>query len=889
MIQNPKIYNIPAEQNFFQQLTKGIIDKFKATCNLKNVIILLPTKHACNSLRQAFLESGQQIPKICPINDLSDILNLPLLNHPIEKISLVAKISQMILNLKHNNFNNIIAVTELAEYFANFLHNAGLHQIDLNQAMQIIDEDLTLHQQELLGLLKTFIKAWQADSSLTKAEYNNLLLKYFANNLAKHTLVIAGISSNIPSIINLMLKQSTHIVFYGLDQHLNKLEWENLSVIHPQYNLKQILAKLSIDRSKVLNWSNQNKTSSTFLSEAMKPAIFCNNWHQLSTLDSSNINYLSCQDQHQEAKAIMEYIQNNSNLTTMVITNDDALMVKLMHHFNKAKIDANIIRDYPLVQSETAIWLELCLNFVTEDFSLISALALLKNPFSAIDPEILIELEMAIRDRNFRNNNIFDAPEFFSSMASFVENAQIFKQSFSSAQVSFKKLLEAHLYFSENIAIDQIWQHTSGRELQLYLKQIEQNSHFLGDILTQDYPLLFSHLLKSAYYREEQKPARITLTKPIDARLHSAELMILAGLNETIWPAKPTIDPCFNNNLLNKIGLPNFEQSIGEEAYDFQCFASNKKVILTRSEKTDGVITTPSRWLLRILTLARNIKVPLLANNLITVNSPNSLNLAPTPAIEYRPTQLSVTQVEKLVFNPYHIYVDLILKLKKLPPLVKKISALDFGIFVHKAIEIYERNADRTYDSFIESGTKALNILNLNYPQFKLIYWPRFIRIAEWFVANQFDTQIYLESFGSLKINDNFTLTARADRIEVTKDNSLNIIDYKTGRLNSLKSIYDGQSLQLLLEGVIGLNGGFYFQKTTSKINKLAYIQLSGGEDPVEILEIDIDEKPIIEQTKQYINTLITEYQNSNTPYYYTKKKTMGYCEYEHLARMFGK
>ncbi len=998
MLQAPKIYNILADQNFFQQLTKGIIDRFTATCNLKDVIILLPTKHACDSLRQIFLQNGTQVPKIYPINDIGNLakpflesslasreaaqpgisevfirspfLPAPLgafirddeLGLPLDRMALVAKISQIILNLKLINFNNLIAVAELAEYFANFLHNANLYQIDLNQAIQIIDEDLTLHQQELLSLLKAFIRIWQTDPSVTKAEYNNNLLESFANNLANQTLVIAGISSNIPSILNLMLKQNAHIVFYGLDQHLNNLDWTHVNLTHPQYNFKQILSKLEVNRNKVLNWYKENNFGSVFLSEAMKPAGSCNNWYQLSALDSSNLSYLSCQDQHTEAKAIIEYIQKAPHQTIMIITSDDALMVKIMLHLSKAKIDANIIRDHPLIQSETAIWLELCLNFINEDFSLLSGLALLKHPFAAIDPETIAELELIVRNKNFRSNNIFDAHPIASSSVSCVgslslnttssslvscaESAeqtedlimsltetlnqlhlavQTFKQLFLYPQVSFKNLLETHLSFAANIAPDSIWQNTSGEELQLYLKQVDQHAEFLGDLSPQDYQPLFTHLLKSAYYRKDQQASSsITLAKPIDARLHTAELVILAGLNEGIWPAKPTIDPCFNNNLLNKIGLPNLEQFIGEEAYDFQCFASGKKVLLTRSEKIDGVITIPSRWLLRILTLAKNINILILNNNTIITPPASSLasreearpgisevfssqdpkvsnsvlaqndalsaNPAPTPAIQYRPTQLSVTQVEKLVFNPYHIYVDLILKLKKLPNLIKKLSALDFGIFVHKAIEIYEHSSNHTYDGFLEAGTQALNGLNLNYPQLKLIYWPRFTRIAEWFVTNEEPVnKVYLENSGSLKITDNFTLTARADRIEVIPANSINIIDYKTGRLSSAKSIYDGQSLQLLLEGLIGLNGGFYCQKTPAKLNKLTYIQLSGGEDPVEILEIDVNERSIIEQTQQYLNDLVMEYQDPQTPYYYTKKKTLGYCEYAHLARMFGK
>ncbi len=144
----------------------------------------------------------------------------------------------------------------------------------------------------------------------------------------------------------------------------------------------------------------------------------------------------------------------------------------------------------------------------------------------------------------------------------------------------------------------------------------------------------------------------------------------------------------------------------------------------------------------------------------------------------------------------------------------------------------------------------ALAKINLNHTQLQLIYWSRFIRIAKWFVVNEnIANKCYLEAYGKIKIIENFTLTARADRIEIYPDSSLNIIDYKTGRLATKKSIISGKNLQLLLEGMIGENGGFYFQRNPQKLGFLKYVQLSGGEDPVAILEIDLMQSSIIIST----------------------------------------
>ena len=268
------------------------------------------------------------------------------------------------------------------------------------------------------------------------------------------------------------------------------------------------------------------------------------------------------------------------------------------------------------------------------------------------------------------------------------------------------------------------------------------------------------------------------------------------------------------------------------------------------------------------------------ASSITEKESIKTLNTSPIPPLEYRPTKLSSTQIEKLIFNPYHIYVDLILKLKKLPPLNKQLSALDFGNFVHKAIELhYKKNLN-----LLEAGHLALKKLGLSSPQIELLWWPRFIRIAEWINENKTPlSQDHLESFGSMDINNNMTIIARADKIELYADNIIQIIDFKTGKLASAKSVDNGQSLQLLLESLIATNAGFSFQEKHKKykIKSLIYIQLSGGEDPIETLEIE----PAIEKIEEYLISLFKEYQNSSTPYFYTKKKILGYCEYAHLSR----
>lgn len=873
------IYNISAKSNFFKELALGIINKNSLMCKLKNNIIILPTKLACLTLKETFKELNMPCPIIQAIGDLSFAAKNKLNNNDVpNKIAIINKISKLILTMNISGFTNILAATELAEYFANLINKLDLYQIDIAELQHIIIEDLDLHKQQISSILNAFMQLWENNSTITKAKYSNLLIEEFIKNIADKNVIIAGINSNIP-VINKLLKKAYHlpncyIILYGIDDNLNKDDWNNIEKNHPQYNFKYLFQQLNIDHLNIINWHNDAKKYSSFISHAFRPAKLCYNWNNLESLESNSIKYLSLADQHEEAKAILKIIKTYINKSIMIVTNDEALTVKLTQHLNLANIDVNIVRDYPLSNSKTAIWLKLCLNFILEKYSILSALSLLKHSFSSVSS---LEIETLVRNKNFFGNNIFDTKaDILNHLFSHAENITRY--------TNFKEFLTQHIYFAENISNQNIWENTDGEELKLYLDQLHQFSENNPPISIQEYSTLFNHFIKSAYYRKENVAKNITLIKSVDSRLHSADIVILAGLNQDIWPTKTIIDPCFNSFSLEKIGLPSVKQQISEETYDFCCLMQAEKVFLTRAEKINGNITLESPWISRLCLLSKNsiiIKKDLNQNN-IQINEKKKE--FPSPPIEYRPKQLSVTQVEKLIFNPYHIYVDLILKLSPTLPINRSISSLDFGNFIHKSLYLYHQNKNET---LINAGIKALNQLSLNLDSVKILWWPRFLRIAKWFTLNENSkAKIFLENFGSMKICDNFTIIAIADRLEFLSDNSLNIIDYKTGKLASAKSIYNGKTLQLLLEALIALENGFTCQKTKfNKINSLTYIQLSGGEEPAEILEINIEENELIVKTKKYIEELIKQYQDPNTPYHYSKKKTIGYCKYEHLFR----
>ncbi len=85
-----------------------------------------------------------------------------------------------------------------------------------------------------------------------------------------------------------------------------------------------------------------------------------------------------------------------------------------------------------------------------------------------------------------------------------------------------------------------------------------------------------------------------------------------------------------------------------------------------------------------------------------------------------------------------------------------------------------------------------------------------------------------------------FTLTARADRIEQRHDGTYVVVDYKTGQPPSGRQVASGMSPQLTLEGAMIRGGGFAERGVQpGSIAEVTYVRLRGGDPAGESKDID--------------------------------------------------
>ncbi|MBW3609866.1 MAG: PD-(D/E)XK nuclease family protein [Actinobacteria bacterium] len=90
----------------------------------------------------------------------------------------------------------------------------------------------------------------------------------------------------------------------------------------------------------------------------------------------------------------------------------------------------------------------------------------------------------------------------------------------------------------------------------------------------------------------------------------------------------------------------------------------------------------------------------------------------------------------------------------------------------------------RVLDRLLEVGRAAF-ARYAEFPEVIALWWPRFERIARWFVrveaSRENVVERHVEGTGRIAVTPDFALTARADRLDRMSDGSLAIIDYKTG------------------------------------------------------------------------------------------------------------
>ncbi len=414
---------------------------------------------------------------------------------------------------------------------------------------------------------------------------------------------------------------------------------------------------------------------------------------------------------------------------------------------------------------------------------------------------------------------------------------------------------------------------------------------------------------------------RLQILGLLEARMSDHDVIILGGLNEKTWPAQTQSDAWLNRPMREDLGLASPERRMGLSAHDFvQAAAASGAVYLTYSDKQEGAPAVPSRWLLRLMAILEAVNGPdieaggrkLLAAAL-GLDHPAQIRPverpAPAPALSLRPKRLSITEIETWLRDPYAIYARHILKLQPLEELGLAPGPRERGMLFHEIFEEFSKAWPAELPDDIPAELKRIGQDAFaqwsGYPDVEAFWWPRFLRVAEEVAQVERGLRediraVHVETRGRLMIPkgsvDGFTLTGRADRIDILADGSARLIDYKTGAPPGITEALSGKAPQLLLEAAMLAEGAFEGVGETGT-TALLYLQLSGGEPAVDTRfldparakpKIDASVQDVAANTFEKLKRLIARY-GATPPCPYLPRVLPKYADrdlaFDHLSR----
>jgi ATP-dependent helicase/nuclease subunit B len=735
------------------------------------------------------------------------------------------------------------------------------------------------------------------------------------------------------------------VVLADLDTALDEAAWRLIAegedptaATHPQAALARLLKRIGVGRNAVETLGDGG-TRAKFLSEAMRPAESTHLWAARDVDPAQALEGVALIEAENEAEealaaavALRETLEAPGR-TAALITPDPAIARRVAAELKRWGIEAENSAGATLGATEDGVFARLVVAAARE-FTPAAVAALLGSPrlrlgrSQAEFAAAARALDLGVLRAALPTTGLDDLPTAFAAAHEAAGSPY--------AHPAVRALGPADLAAAESLLADLaaalaplraaddgslaalIAAHAEALQA---LASPEDVGEAVGDLLDEwaaasgegfdcglaDYAEMFETLVAERAPPGPRGHRRVALLGLLEARLLGFERVVLAGLDETVWPPAARTDAFLNRQMRDDLGLSPPERRIGQTAQDFVAALGTSDVLLTRAKKRGGSPTVASRFLRRIEALAGDETDRLRERGRAYIDlarwldraelAPAAERPAPAPPVALRPQRLSVTRIETLRRDPYAIYAQSILRLTPLPPIGLELSAAALGDVWHKVLEDYAKTGPWTRARLQTVAERGFAALNAD-PAFRALRWPRIGEALDLFFA--FDAgrreqteRIWIEAEGKLAVSlvdgSQFTLTARADRIELGADGLATLIDYKTGAPPGVREVEVGFAPQMTLEAAM-LKRGAFAGVDPLETDAAIYLKL-GGADGGKAKPIRFKEATFAEVAERHfvgLKALLNRYRNPKEGYVsrpYPKFEAKG-TDYDHLARV---
>ncbi|QIG48682.1 double-strand break repair protein AddB [Nordella sp. HKS 07] len=864
-------------------------------------------------------------------------LSREIAGSPSQAIALAESLSELVDTFETEE-------ADLAKLSDLFAADLAEHRTAILGFLAIVRERLP-HELETLGLLGPM-------------ERRSRLLRLEAKRLAElrpeSPIIVAGSTGSIPAASELMKTIAAlpngAVVLPGLDQTMSEEAWQHVSPQHPQFGLKRLLDSWNQGRSDVrplpgIDDSPRNPARSWLASEIMRPTAAAGSWREALfagrdeiVRGMAGVSLIERADHHQEAQTIaliMREVLEEPGKTAALVTPDRDLARRVVSALKRWGVEIDDSAGVALNRRPMGSLLSALIDYRLSDFAIhefakllhhplaifgqppeaarkaagIIDLALLRSGLDRLAPDAIVDALVKARREAETDIHTLMALKRLSEpdWALAQDQARAASAALASLMPGGEASLAQHAgVFTaalEHVA-DRTADAPAAEAIDLLVQSLAAAERFLPECGPERAALFLAGWLRRLPVRLSVHHPRLSILGLLEARLINPDVVIMGGLTEASWPAQPDPGPWINRPMRESLGMTPPERSIGLTAHDFAQGLGAPKVVLTWSKRVKEQPAVASRWILRLRMILEATGTAFddgaawrqWARTFDDARGDRRVVMPrPRPPVAARPRSLSITQVEKLMRDPYRIYAEKVLRLEPLPPIG---AAADLGLrgnLIHDTLNLFSSAYPVTLPVDAESELKRLgsevfapHMADADVAGF---WWPRFLRIVPWFVAEERNLRqgllrIHAEVAAAHEF-DGFTLTGRADRIDIMASGKARLIDYKTGRIPTGSQVKTGLAPQLTLEAAL-LAAGSFKGVEPAETEALLYIKLSGGAPPgllQPIADLEIMEKA--QEHLEKFKALIRAYDDVTKGYLprAAMEKEQDTSPFDHLSR----
>ena len=284
-----KVYTIATHRPFLATLAAGLLGMAGADpLLLPRVTVLLPTRRAVRSLREAFLRVAPDgkvigtpllLPRMRPVGDVgSDELSLSdggaedlAVPPPIPELRRRLLLTRLVLRWGERRGDEPLLpgqAAALAASLARLLDRVATEGASFAKIADLVPEGLAEHWRVVHHFLEILPQHWPRilaeEGALDAASRRNRLLERqtetWRRSPPRHPVIAAGLTGGIPAMTDLLslvaaLDQGA-VILPGLDRERDAAEWSAIEEdeAHPQHLMAGLLRALDLTPAEVRDW-----------------------------------------------------------------------------------------------------------------------------------------------------------------------------------------------------------------------------------------------------------------------------------------------------------------------------------------------------------------------------------------------------------------------------------------------------------------------------------------------------------------------------------------------------------------------------------------------------------------------------------------------------------